>query len=173
MPPASRASSTAKSRYSISPLIQDGLPWSVFGREFRNAVHDLDESFLLSKGGECRFGLDLVEFLEAFIERPVEVGDGEIFVPAGSVEFCEIVTDGGIASAGRLNQCAEPGRYAIQDFRIQLERALCRFGCFVVALHIEEASAHVQIDRRGFGMNAECFLVLRQRTVVTFPAIFN
>ena len=83
MPPASRASSTPKSRYSISPLIQDGLPWSVFRREFRDAIHYLDESFLLSKGGECRFGLDLVEFFEAFIERPVEVGDGEIFVPAG------------------------------------------------------------------------------------------
>src|SRR2546427_13265794 len=104
MSPASRASSIAKSRYSIK---SGGLPRSVRRSELCDTVHDLDESFLLSKSSKCGFGLDLVEFFEPFIERPVEVGDGKIFVSAGGVESSEIKTDGGITSAGCLDERAE------------------------------------------------------------------
>jgi len=87
----------AKSKYSIEGLRLAG------GRFGGDPLHDLDETLFLCKSDEGGLGLDFVVFSESLIQRSIEIGNGQLFLAAGSVDFSEVETDGGIIPARGLN----------------------------------------------------------------------
>jgi len=70
----------------------------VGSRKCGDAIHQFGVTLFTGQNAEGRIGFDFIEFLEAFIERPIEVGNRALLVALSSVNFCVVKTDYRIAA---------------------------------------------------------------------------
>ena len=70
----------------------------VGSRKRSDAIHQFGVTLFTGQTTEGRLGFNFIEFLEAFIERPIEVGNRALLVALSGVNFRVVKTDYRIAA---------------------------------------------------------------------------